>query len=158
MYEAVHSFCESHPFYAIVIGLSIGFLLMGLGGAIGSSMGQFLVPILSRIFGSGGGSGKVTVNVDTDPAVARDHSGRPKLCIPEQCPDHKAERERSLRNEEEIKSLWDHQGKLRENQDKIRGEILGRLDRLEESNRAILVALLTSKGGELADIVGKARK
>lgn len=116
----VDSFFSNHLGSAILLSI----LLLGVGIGIG----KLAIPLLKDFFGKG------TVNVNIGERESQERKGR-KMCIPEDCPEHLAEQERSHRNEEEIKLIWAQFGVLRT-------ELVGKLSVIEDGNRQILLALV----------------
>jgi hypothetical protein len=130
LFDGIDHFYANHLPSAIILTI----LLLGIGVGIGKKAIPFLQDIL--------GKGQVTVNVEHE-------EGRPeRLCIPENCPDHKAEQQRSLRNELAIRELWDQYGKLRE-------EIMGKLDKIAQGNQQILLALIDKGRIRARDLGGQ---
>ena len=103
--------------HELILYIVIVLLISALGGG----------PVLKALFGSilkifGHGGGEVNVNIaNPGPTATGGVMGRvPKECEgcnllvdPSKCVMHQSEHERSLRNEEEIKKLWDTYGNLR---------------------------------------------
>ena len=121
-FEGIDHFYINHLPSAILLTL----LLL----AIGIGLGKYLGPLLRDFFGKG----TVNVNIEEERRDGDRHHGE-KICIPDNCPDHKAEKERSIRNEAEIKLIWAQFGVLRT-------ELMGKLGNIEDGTQQILLALV----------------
>jgi hypothetical protein len=126
LFEGIDHFYTTHLPSAIILTI----LLLGIGVGIGKK----LIPLLQEIFG------KSQTQFNVNLGEQSERTGR-KLCIPESCPDHKAEKERSLRNETEIERIWAQFGLLRT-------ELLTKLQNIENGNQEILLALV--EAGKIA--------
>ena len=130
LFEGIDHFYTTHLPSAIILTV----LLLGIGVGIGRK----LIPILQAVLGRS----QVNVNVNEHSEREYSRDGGPKLCIPDNCPDHKAEKERSLRNEKEYEALWVETKSLWAQFDVLRKELLTKLDNIEEGNQQILLALI----------------
>lgn len=147
--------CEPHigAIFVTIAGMA---LLFGLGGALK----PLAMAAAKRWFGAGGT--EVTVNLNPEDEVihddhAREQRAREQAVVchtctatgtlvavdPSKCPMHEAERQRSLRNEEQIKELWKHIEEVQAETKKDTAEI----KRLAAENNTItqanLAAILT---------------
>lgn len=99
----IEKLCEAHPVDMVVGLLLVVIIILSFGKGVGPLLGS----LLKKIFGKGGDT-EVNVHVgETMPEKLITPLVSPVvICDPEKCPAHKAEYERSLRNEDEIKKLW----------------------------------------------------
>lgn len=99
--------CAPH-FWAIVITIVTMLLLVGAGVALRPALRKLLDALIKRLSGE-----HVEVNINAGQGEAM--PGKKAECVacgllvdPTKCPLHVSEHYRSLRNEEDIKNLWQH--------------------------------------------------
>jgi hypothetical protein len=109
--SAVSSF-PWHDYFGlheIILYVVVLLLISALGGG---PVLRALFNSMLKIFGKGGGETVINLggNMRTIP---KECEGCGLMVDPTKCVMHQSEHERSLRNQEEIKSLWENYGKMR---------------------------------------------
>lgn len=120
-------FCEPHHLVIIIIAMVIAFIALGGGKGLGSILG----PLFKKVLGKG----EVNINLGGD--MGKNEGTKAPSCLvvdPAKCPDHKAEHERSIRNEDGIRELVT-------DLKATRGQLFGKLEAIENSVNEINVAV-----------------
>lgn len=120
--------CANHEMNLVVLALLLALLVTSLG----KGAGKLLALALKKILGG------TEVNISLDAAGKGADKECPVLIDPALCPDHKAEKERSLRNETSIVALWEANTALG-------SEIRGKLDQVQQGTQKILLAMVSAK-------------
>lgn len=124
--------CEPEQLIIIVLVLLVSLLVVSSG----KGLGGFVNMLFKRLGGKGA---EVTVNVGEE-MVNHDDLGGPycSLINPDKCPDHKAEHERSRKNEANI--------------DKLFAVISDLKKEIREGNERVLLALVAGGQIKVTDI------
>jgi hypothetical protein len=120
--------CEPH--YLVIVVLVIAIIALGVGKGLGNILG----PLFKKVLGKEG----VNINIGGGEMGKNEGTKAPSCSFvdPNKCPDHKAEHERSMRNEDGIRELVS-------DLKATRIQLFGKLDGIEGVLTDIKVALAT---------------
>lgn len=139
MFEGLCTERELHVAILVLL-LSLFVVATGKGG------GKLLVQTLKKFLGMGS---EVVSNVGKDRDEGDDMPNKPRpqgpFCrVPDDCPAHLAEHDRSLRNEKEIEGLWENYGQLRTDMTQGFKEVMANINATKDT---ILSALAGGRTG-----------
>jgi hypothetical protein len=138
----IQRLCEPEHLAIIILVLLVALLVVGSGKGLSS----IIVPFFKKVFGNG--STEVNLNLGGDMGGKPSKESPCSVCgkfDPKDCPFHEAEHERSLRNENDIKALWEQYGKMG---DEMRAGFRDVQKCINESQKVIIGALGSRPRGE----------